>query len=532
MQTDKPLADGTRGSNFFEYILTHYRGLFAVLVLLPVSAVYAAYTGLRNRMVFMLKSAPAQHEAKVQQVISQIEDWKNDGCKVKLCTARSGWKSMSELVPKYKLSHRNINIDLYDLLELDEKRGIVRVEPLVTMGQISRNLLPRGWTLPVMPELDDLTVGGLIMGFGVETSSHKYGLFQYICESFDLVTAEGKLLRCSPSENPELFHQIPWSHGTLGFLVAAELKIIPAKKYVRIEYHPVYSLDDLVGMFEGESRNADDNDFVEAILYSRESAVVMRGKLCETIEPDGALNAIGRWYKPWFYKHVQTYLANNTVGVEFLPLRDYYHRHTRSLFWAMEEIITFGNHPVFRWLLGWALPPRVELLKFTETETTRNLREKFHVIQDMLMPMANLKKSIEYFDEHYTIYPLWLAPMAIYGNAEHSGIIHPLTTEDGGCDELYVDIGAYGTPRKGHFDNMQAQPLLEKFVVEHNGYQALYAKTSLSRADFRKMFDHQEYDKLRNSLPYCTLAFDQIFDKVSSIGRVSPVEFREAKKSG
>jgi hypothetical protein len=28
------------------------------------------------------------------------------------------------------------------------------------------------------PELDDLTVGGLVMGTGIETSSHNYGLFQ------------------------------------------------------------------------------------------------------------------------------------------------------------------------------------------------------------------------------------------------------------------------------------------------------------------------------------------------------------------
>jgi delta24-sterol reductase len=72
------------------------------------------------------------------------------------------------------------------------------------------------------------------MGFGVETSSHKYGLFQYICASFDLVTAEGKLLHCTASENADLFYSIPWSHGTLGFLVAAELRIIPAKRFCKI----------------------------------------------------------------------------------------------------------------------------------------------------------------------------------------------------------------------------------------------------------------------------------------------------------
>jgi len=35
----------------------------------------------------------------------------------------------------------------------------VRVEPLVTMGQLTATLDPLGWTLPIVPELDDLTVG-------------------------------------------------------------------------------------------------------------------------------------------------------------------------------------------------------------------------------------------------------------------------------------------------------------------------------------------------------------------------------------
>jgi hypothetical protein len=35
----------------------------------------------------------------------------------------------------------------------------VRVEPLVTMGQLTATLDPLGWTIPIVPELDDLTVG-------------------------------------------------------------------------------------------------------------------------------------------------------------------------------------------------------------------------------------------------------------------------------------------------------------------------------------------------------------------------------------
>lgn len=77
------------------------------------------------------------------------------------------------------------------------------------MLQITATLIPEGWTLAVTPELDDLTVGGLIAGFGVESSSHKFGLFQYICLSFEIVMADGSLVKCSKDENPELFYSIP-----------------------------------------------------------------------------------------------------------------------------------------------------------------------------------------------------------------------------------------------------------------------------------------------------------------------------------
>ena len=35
------------------------------------------------------------------------------------------------------------------------------------------------------------------MGVGIETSSHKYGLMQHVCEAFELVLADGQHVRCS-----------------------------------------------------------------------------------------------------------------------------------------------------------------------------------------------------------------------------------------------------------------------------------------------------------------------------------------------
>lgn len=39
--------------------------------------------------------------------------------------------------------------------------------------------------------------GGLVMGTGIESSSHIYGLFQHICVAYELVLADGSLVRCT-----------------------------------------------------------------------------------------------------------------------------------------------------------------------------------------------------------------------------------------------------------------------------------------------------------------------------------------------
>ena len=113
--------------------------------------------------------------------------------------------------------------------ESDVDRRFVTCEPLVTMGQLTHTLDKLGWTIPILPELDDLTVGGLVMGTGIETTSHKFGLFQHICLSYELVMSDGSVIKCSEEENSDLFFSVPWSYGTLGFLTAVKIKMIPSK---------------------------------------------------------------------------------------------------------------------------------------------------------------------------------------------------------------------------------------------------------------------------------------------------------------
>lgn len=55
-----------------EYILINYRWIFVCVFLLPVSFFYDIWNYLRNRVVFLLSSAPKQHLRKVADVQKQV----------------------------------------------------------------------------------------------------------------------------------------------------------------------------------------------------------------------------------------------------------------------------------------------------------------------------------------------------------------------------------------------------------------------------------------------------------------------------
>jgi len=432
-----------------------------------------------------------------------------------MCTARSVYENMSLYAALYKKNFRKIDLSNFiDVLEVDTKRRVVRVEPLVSCGQLTQTLLPLGWIPAILPELDELTVGGLIMGFGIETSSHKYGLFQHICVSYELVLPDGKVVTCSETENPDLFYSIPWSHGTLGFLLSAEIRIVPAKKYAAITYEPFNSRKLLLEKFEAVSRS-DKYDFVESLVYGPESGVLMTGVLTDNAE-SSKIHKLGKWYGPWFYKHVETFFKKGT-SIEYIPLRDYYHRHTRSLFWAMEDIIYFGNHPLFRLLLGWFLPIKITFMKLITSDRLHDLQIRTHIFEDFLVPISELNNTLDVQHDLVGFYPLWLCPCKILTTPKR-GLVNPVTD-----DELYVDVGIYGMAPiarrdKGkHFDYLSCHKKLEKFIREVGGFQALYAQTYQTREEFENMFDHRLYYKTRKA--YGCESLPIVYDKISRDAR-------------
>ena len=165
---------------------------------------------------------------------------------------------------------------------------VARVEPLVNMGQMTRMTVPMGLSLAVVAELDDLTVGGLVNGYGIEGSSHIYGLFADTCVAYEIILADGRLVRATPdNEFSDLYYAIPWSQGTLGLLVAAEIKLIEVGPYMRLTYTPLRgTLQDIAQGYndaycphDGDQDNPEKvPEFVEGMVYSETTGVVMTGR--------------------------------------------------------------------------------------------------------------------------------------------------------------------------------------------------------------------------------------------------------------
>jgi len=302
-----------------EFIVTQ-RWLFAIF-LLPISFFYDIFWYLRSKWVLFVGSAPRKHQERVNFVQKQVLDWQTLGNGRKMCTARPTWMSITQQKITYKDTAYRVKIPLMDILEINEEKKFIRCEPLVTVQRLVEALQAKGWIVPIVPEIGDLTVGGLVMGGGIESTSHKYGLWQNICLKYELVLADGTITTCTRDENSDLFYAIPWSYGTLGFLTAVDIMIIPFKPYIKLVYEPTYSLEETMDVFARETNkdisklneiDENDNDSVEGIMYTKNTAVIMTGTFVDNYEPD-KLNRMGLWFKPWFYKHVETFLKKRST---------------------------------------------------------------------------------------------------------------------------------------------------------------------------------------------------------------------------
>ncbi len=518
-------------------LLTRFRGVI-LLCLLPVGYVFDAVLRLRNFFYERFVADPTQHDLRVAEIQAQVRRWYAQPVELRrpMCTDRRTWQNLSTRFAPKQAWHKIRMAGLCNVLGVDLERKTVRVEPFVTVGQATRYLLARGHMLSVTLEIEDATIGGLAMAVGMTTHSHKVGLLFETIVAYEVVIADGSLLRVTRDSHPDLFHALPWSHGTLGLLVGLELQVMPVKSHVRLRYIPVHTQQQYCDQLHAMAIAPDAPDFLEATVFAKDHAVIMAGDFADAPADPRKQNPLGRWYKPWFYKHVETFLWRDDIGEEYIPLRHYLMRHNRSIFWVVQNMIPFGNNPVFRWLLGWLMPPRIAFIKFSTTPAVREMTFTKQVFQDIVLPMSAMSRAIDVSHRLFEMYPVLLYPSRIYDHGALQGQLRAPREQDrvpGTNYGMYFDLGVYGVPlpilQGKPFKTVHAMRKMEELTREVGGYPFLYADTFMTRAEFGEMFNLDLYNAVRAKYG-ADVAFPDLYDKTKPEVDVFAVLAREASE--
>ena len=490
-----------------------HRELVLLAGVLPVGKLVTLYERAQRRRQ---APRPQDHDQRVARVVADVQRYaklRREGHpagQAPLRTDRKGTDALNTRVSDKDQSVRVAMHDLRAILGVDHAAKTVRVEPFVTIGEVAAHLDPQGLQLETCIEMEGATIGGLVLAIGMTTHSHVSGLMHDIVEAYELVTAEGQLLRVTrEGEHANLFRALPWSHGTLGLLVGLELRVVPAPTHVRLVYRPFFSLDEYCAEHERLLRAENTPWFLEAQVFGRDRAVILEGHLASADEvANGSLpvNDVNQWQKPFFFKHVESMLDRpaGTQVTELVPTYAFLMRHERSMCMTMGQIIPTANAGWFRKTMGWTLPPNMPLLKSSRPPEERARAMRRQVYQDFAFPAEHLRELLTHLDETFQIYPLLVYPCRV---VDRGGMVrvpgqHGVPWDGETRSAMYLNLGIYGPPvaiREGNlrYPTVTKVRELEGMIRARRGFLHTYVDVLSTEQEFEAMFDHGLWRAMR-----------------------------------
>ena len=124
-------------------------------------------------------------------------------------------------------------------------QGRLQCEAGVLLRDIQRLFIPRGWTLPVTPGTQFVTVGGAIANDVHGKSHHVHASFGNHVRQLRLLRTNGELIDCSPQQAPQWFAATVGGLGLTGVILTAELQLEPVQsEWLETETIPYANLDE------------------------------------------------------------------------------------------------------------------------------------------------------------------------------------------------------------------------------------------------------------------------------------------------
>tara|TARA_B100001758_G_C18416918_1_gene620882 strand:+ start:6282 stop:7847 length:1566 start_codon:yes stop_codon:yes gene_type:complete len=466
---------------------------------------------------------------------------------------------------QYKQRCTEIYNPFDDIIQLNTKKRTVHVGAMITMGKLMNYLYPLGYALSVVPEFKSLTVGGLISGSGLESSSVHYGLFPLQCIEYTVVLGNGEIKKVTEKTEPELFSAIPLSYGTLCMILDVVMTIIPVKPNIKLECVCIKDYSIVQNELDKILKQSEEYDFIEGIIYSKTKTVIIKGVFTDTLLYP-VIHPV-TWYDPYFYQEIEKNVDECKYECT-MNLLDYYFRHDRGSFWIFKHII--GDNKLCRTLnpfINHASDKNIIMQPLLKGI----LNYKNIEIQDTIVPLSKVQSILDFVDINYSIYPIWLCPCRnidtslnqkqmlynllkngdikeliqyIKSNKEFfnedkidvlllklSATIHMDESIEMIIDELqiktsllgilqlpsledfYVDIGIYGCSSKSH-NKDKLLALLENITNKNEGFMGQYIVTPNTRDNFDKNILKKHWYMYMRKKYHAVGSYPNIYDKL------------------
>ena len=375
---------------------------------------------------------------------------------------------------------QNVNtLDLTFLdkvIDIDKENKIVQVEGLITFYDLLDYTLQYSLIPLIVPELISITVGGVISGQGLESSSFKYGLIHDMVEEMEILTADGKIVTVSKEQNADLFYAIPNSYGTFGYIISAKIKLMEIKPYVEMQNTTYDSINDFVSAIKlAVKKESGTIDFLDGIILNKEKMILMKGKYTDREPP-----FLSRYKEKIYYKNLET-------ETDYLTIRDYIWRYDSAAFYAEDKIL---NISVIRYLFSSLM--RSDKLRLIEKKLLANLKKpnKEKIVNDIGLPLQEVAPFLEWYDESVAVYPVWICPYICINQAT----LFP-------CDEeIYADFGmGFGVEKRtDKEDKNYYKKLIDKKISELNITKGLYSESFFEEEKFWELYDpNNQYAQLK-----------------------------------
>ena len=148
------------------------------------------------------------------------------------------------------------------MLSFDPTTGWLEVEAGVSLEEIIRTFVPRGFFPPVVPGTQFVTIGGAL-GCDIHGKNHHVdGTFADHVRRVELLTGSGEVVVCDAEHEPDLFWATVGGMGMTGIILSLQLKLVPIDNpFIEMESVRVESLDHFFEV------SAESGDFTHTVSW-------------------------------------------------------------------------------------------------------------------------------------------------------------------------------------------------------------------------------------------------------------------------